>query len=364
MSDQPAQTSGDTTLRLRYETIEAHRQAILVYLGNGVAGAFLLAFGLANLLEDRHTLGWFSVIHGCIPLVNIVLFRLTGNFNWPSYGFAYGLLVMFTFLLCTGGVDGTGPLWGYPMAAVAISILHARRGMAVVVTMCAITLILFLAPPPFVEVAPYSADFKIRFSASFLALALFIGLHEYARARSQDELLRVSAQIDRLSQTDVLTDLPNRRFMMERLEEENSRFLRHRHPYAILYGDVDDFKQINDRHGHQAGDEALRAIAQTLRANLRQHDLVCRWGGEEFLVLLPETGAEMALEVAEKLRTAIAAIDFRPGGGAAQRLTMSFGLQAVASEGSIDSFIQQADRKLYRAKAAGKNRAVAELAES
>ncbi|RJG02712.1 GGDEF domain-containing protein [Noviherbaspirillum sedimenti] len=361
MSDQAKTAIGGDTLRLRYETIEARRRTLLVYLGNGVASVFLFGFGIANLLEDRYTLAWFSLIHGCITLGNILLLRVTRNPDWASYGFAYGLLALFVFLTITGGVDHTGPLWGYPMVAVALSILRARLGLAIIVAMLCIALLLFLAPPSFIEVAPYSTAFKVRYTATFLALILFTWLHEFARARSQAELIRVSAQIDRLSQTDVLTDLPNRRYMLERLEAENSRYRRHQRPYAILYGDVDDFKQINDRYGHQAGDEALCAIAQALRANLRQHDVVCRWGGEEFLVLLPETGADIALEVAEKLRAAIAAVDFRPADGA-HRLTMSFGLHTVLCQDSVDHFIQQADRKLYHAKQTGKNRAVAELA--
>lgn len=347
--------SGDT-LRQRYEAIERRRQALLLYLGNAVASVFLFGFGFANLWEERQAIAWFALVHGGITLANMLLFRITGNRNWASYGFAYGLLALFGFLVATGGVDHTGPLWGYPMAVVVLSILRARLGLAVIAAMLGIILVLFLTPPALLETAAYAIAFKVRYAATFLALVLFTGLHEYARAKSQAALEQVSEQIDRLSQTDVLTDLPNRRFMLERLEEENSRHLRHQRPYAILYGDVDDFKQINDRYGHAAGDEALRAIACAMRANLRQHDIVCRWGGEEFLVLLPETGTDLALEVAEKLRAAVAAIDFCPG-GVAHRVSISFGVQVVTSAGTVDSFIQQADHKLYRAKQAGKNRA-------
>ena len=358
MSVQAATMHSGDTLRQRYEIIEMRRQALLLHLGNGVASVFLFGFGFANLLAERQMLAWFALVHGGITLGNILLFRLTRNHTWASYGFAYGLLALFGFLIATGGVDRTGPLWGYPMAVIALSILPTRLGRALIVTMLGIILLLFLAPPTVVEIAVYSTAFKIRYSATFLALILFTGLHEYARAKSQAALEQVSEQIDRLSQTDVLTDLPNRRLMLERMEEENSRYLRHRRPYAILYGDVDDFKRINDRYGHAAGDEALRAIAEAMRNNLRQHDIVCRWGGEEFLVLLPETGLQLAMEVAEKLRAAVAAIDFRPD-GIPHAVSISFGLQVVDCPGKIDSFIQQADQKLYRAKQAGKNRAVA-----
>ncbi|HCY62834.1 MAG TPA: hypothetical protein DHV59_08415 [Oxalobacteraceae bacterium] len=361
MSDQTSTSNNGSLLRQRYEAIEMQRRTLLLNLGNGLAGVFLLGFGIADMLAGRHTLAWFLLAHAGVTFVNILLFRMTRNHDWAGYGFAYGLLALFGFLIATGAVDHTGPLWGYPMAAAAVSVLRARLGLAVIAIMFFITLLLFLAPPPFPGIVSYSADFKLRFTTTFLALTLFIALHEYARSRSQSELLRLSTQIDRLSQTDVLTGLPNRRSMLERLEEENSRHQRHRRPYTILYGDVDDFKLINDRYGHQTGDDALCAVAQTLRANLRQHDLLCRWGGEEFLVLLPETGAALALEVGEKLRESVAALGFRPD-GAEHRMTISFGMHTVTSLGSVNNFIQQADRKLYRAKQAGKNCAVAELA--
>lgn len=360
MPEQPITINKDATLRQRYESIEVQRRTLLLYLGNGVSSVFLLAFGIADLLQGRDLLAYFLLIHCGITVANILIFRFTGNHDWAGYGFAYGLLALFTFLVGTGAVQHTGALWGYPMAASAVTVLRARLGLIVIAAMCGIALLLFVIPPTLIGTLPYSPEFKIRYTATFFALTLFIALHEYARSRSQNELLRLSAQLDHLSQTDVLTGLPNRRFMLDRLEEENSRNLRHQRPYAILYGDVDDFKSINDSYGHQAGDEALRLIGQTLRNSLRQHDLVCRWGGEEFLVLLPETGAELAKEVAEKLRKSITAIEFCPA-ATPHPLTMSFGLHPVASHGNINSFIQQADQKLYRAKQAGKNCAVAEL---
>ncbi|TCS35593.1 diguanylate cyclase (GGDEF)-like protein [Paucimonas lemoignei] len=350
----------DPTLRQRYESIEVQRRTLLLYLGNGLSSVFLLAFGIADLVQGKDLLAYFLLVHCGITITNILIFRFTGNHDWAGYGFAYGLLALFAFLVGTGAVQNTGALWGYPMAASAVTVLRARLGLIVIAAMSGIALTVFLIPPSWLGTQPYSLEFKIRYTATYFALMLFIALHEYARSRSQNELLRLSAQLDHLSQTDVLTGLPNRRFMLDRLEEENSRNLRHQRPYAILYGDVDDFKLINDTYGHQAGDEALHLIGQTLRNNLRQHDLVCRWGGEEFLVLLPEATPELAKEVADKLCKSITAIEFRPA-GIMHRLTMSFGLHHVAGHGNINSFIQQADQKLYRAKQSGKNRAVAEL---
>ncbi len=360
MTDVAAAGNKPDNLRQRYEKIEERRQRILVYLGNGLAIVFLAGFGIANLVDGHHALAVFVLAHSVVAASNILLFKFTRNRDWAGYGFAYGLLALFSYLVATGGVDNTGPLWTYPMVAATISLLGARRGLAILIAMFCIALLLFLVPLPLIELAPYSTTFKIRFIATFAALSLFTALHEYARARNQTELIRVSEQFDRLSHTDALTALPNRRYMMERLEAENSRFQRHQRRYSMLYGDVDNFKLINDRHGHQTGDAALRAIAQTLRACLRQHDEVSRWGGEEFLVLLPETDEKLALEVAEKLRAAIAAIHFKQD-DTVLPLTMSFGVQTVDDFGTIDAFIHRADQKLYHAKQNGKNCVVADL---
>lgn len=359
MTDEVAAPGDGDNLRQRYETIEARRQHMLVYLGNSTAGIFLLGFGIDNYLHGRHALAAFTLFHALVVTCNIVLFRLTRNHHWASIGFGYGILAMSSYLMATGGVDQTGPLWTFPMVVAIISLLGPRHGLIVIGLMFCAAVLLFWFPLPQFAVAQYSPVFKFRFIAAFLALSLFTALHEYARARSQMELIRVSAQLDRLSHTDELTALPNRRYMIERLEAENSRHRRHQHPYSLLYGDVDGFKAINDIYGHQIGDAALQAIAGALRSALRHHDELSRWGGEEFLALLPETNARVAADVAEKLRAAVEDIRFEQGGRLIP-LTMSFGVHTVTCHGKIDGFIHHADQKLYRAKKSGKNCVVGE----
>jgi diguanylate cyclase (GGDEF)-like protein len=281
-----------------------------------------------------------------------------------NQGFTYGVLALFTYLIASGGIDHTGPMWAYPIVAATIFLQGARRGLLLAAVMCCITVAVFFGSFPD-ELAPaaYAADFKWRFIATFAALALFVALHEFARARNQQQLLHVSAQLDQLSHTDQLTGLPNRRYMNARLESENSRFLRQPRPYSILFADVDHFKRINDRCGHHAGDHALQTIARSLRGNLRQRDEVGRWGGEEFLILLPDTDQAQAVDVAEKLRAAVAAIPLAHG-DLPLKLTMSFGVHTVHSQGKPDTFVHCADQKLYLAKKAGRNRIVADLEQA
>jgi diguanylate cyclase (GGDEF)-like protein len=160
-----------------------------------------------------------------------------------------------------------------------------------------------------------------------------------------------AGEFEQLSVTDPLTGLLNRRYLQERLVEELNRSKRYRQPVALLMIDVDRFKAYNDNFGHLAGDEALKKVASILKENLRGADVAARFGGEEFAVLLPQTTAEEAQQIAERIRRQIERSEFPH-----RSVTVSIGL-AGASEDIIspDDLIWAADRALYQAKERGRN---------
>ncbi|MFC7410200.1 sensor domain-containing diguanylate cyclase [Hydrogenophaga atypica] len=167
------------------------------------------------------------------------------------------------------------------------------------------------------------------------------------------ELARSNAELERLARHDPLTGLPNRRACDERLALEFERMRRTGVAYVVLVLDVDHFKLVNDSHGHAAGDAVLRHVADVLRRQLRSTDFVGRSGGEEFLVLLPQTPPDEALRVAQKLRHAVD-ISCPP---AADHVTLSIGLsEAQPEHNSSDGAVRAADHQLYRAKQNGRNR--------
>ncbi|MEJ2668595.1 MAG: GGDEF domain-containing protein [Deinococcales bacterium] len=170
-------------------------------------------------------------------------------------------------------------------------------------------------------------------------------------------LRRALARVDELARTDPLTGLLNRRAMSELMDAEVARVERHGRSFALLVADLDEFKGINDRHGHPVGDHALRAIAQRLLGTVRAQDQVARWGGEEFLLLLPETTMETALEVADRLRRAIAETPLRTA-ETELHVTGTFGVAVYEQGGSIHDTVRAADRALYAGKAEGKDRVV------
>lgn len=167
----------------------------------------------------------------------------------------------------------------------------------------------------------------------------------------------VERQLERLAHTDELTGLANRRHFLEQAQLELSRSIRYGHPLSMLMIDTDHFKGINDLHGHAIGDITLKKLAEIFRNTLRTADLAGRIGGEEFAVLLPETELGMAVDVAERLREAVAAAKVPRAMGVPLQFTVSIGVSSLTSkDDNLDLLIRQADEGLYLAKNAGRNR--------
>jgi two-component system cell cycle response regulator len=167
------------------------------------------------------------------------------------------------------------------------------------------------------------------------------------------------ARLEMLAHTDPLTQTHNRRALMERLTEEMERARRYGLYLSVLMVDLDHFKAINDSYGHVVGDEVLRGVSATLQREARAVDVVARFGGEEFVVVLPETAAEGAMSLAERIRARIASTPPVPGGEYGWlRVTVSIGVATVPAPGvsTPEELIGVADEALYRAKAEGRNR--------
>ncbi|MDP3213573.1 MAG: GGDEF domain-containing protein, partial [Deltaproteobacteria bacterium] len=162
-------------------------------------------------------------------------------------------------------------------------------------------------------------------------------------------------ELERLARTDPLTGLFNRRYMEELGNREIERCQRSRAPLSVMLADVDHFKRINDRYGHSVGDEVLVEMAARLRRNVRGVDLVARWGGEEFCVLLVETDGEGARFAAERVRRAIAQRPFETSAGPI-KVTLSLGVVALEEgHARLASLLRQADVALYTAKDRGRD---------
>jgi len=163
---------------------------------------------------------------------------------------------------------------------------------------------------------------------------------------------RMSQQWRALSLTDELTGTYNRRYCMTRLQQEIARAGRHHHPLCVVLLDVDHFKEVNDQHGHAVGDQVLKELCRVIIAHSRIESGLCRYGGDEFAVILPETGWTGALVYADRIRATVGRTVFPHG----KRVTISVGVAAFPDDATdADALFRAADASLYAAKAAGRN---------
>jgi diguanylate cyclase (GGDEF)-like protein len=197
-----------------------------------------------------------------------------------------------------------------------------------------------------------------------------IELREHVESDKQ-ELNRQNAQMTILNRklnvaamTDVLTDLPNRRHALRRLEEELSASRANGTPLSVILLDIDHFKNVNDRHGHDVGDHVLREAAAALRSCTRRNEEVCRLGGEEFLVIVPQSTREASAYFAERLRQAVEALEISAGDHRV-RVTVSLGVAGLEDGAqSVDELVKIADERAYMAKASGRNCVISSGGES
>ncbi len=179
-----------------------------------------------------------------------------------------------------------------------------------------------------------------------------------ARVQSGVQIVELQTELERMAHTDALTSLINRRALVESLRRDEDRMRRENRPIGIVMTDVDHFKSFNDRYGHDVGDQVLRLVGQCLSASVRGGDYVGRWGGEEFLLVLPGADIIQSAEVAERCRTLLESQRLRTKDGRVLHVTASFG--AAATEGAtredVMTLVQQADKAMYWAKDSGRNR--------
>jgi diguanylate cyclase (GGDEF)-like protein len=196
---------------------------------------------------------------------------------------------------------------------------------------------------------------RVGFMVAFIVPAIVATVYGYLLLRMVSELEQARSLARQLTITDELTGTASRRYFLSVAAAEIDRAARHHTPLTLLLFDVDQFKTVNDEHGHAAGDEALRQVVAVCRPQLRASDLLARVGGDEFAVLLPQTDLAGGVALAERLRLNVESAP-RPADGIPSSLTISIGVAAWQSQdATLDPLRERADRALYDAKAAGRN---------
>lgn len=261
------------------------------------------------------------------------------------------------FYLLGGASDVTGLMWCLTILPVIIGSYGHRYGAMILVALFILSVLFVSGFGLPLEAPDYDLATCVRFLSAFLIISTFSVGMDITRVRGLDEFHDLSLRVDRIAHQDQLTQLPNRHDMERRLENKYQNYRLSGEPFAVLLADLDNFKFINDRYGHDTGDDVLHAVADALAAPLRGEDIVARWGGNEFMILLPTATSKSAVDIAERLRKAVANLEMEALGDQL-RISLSMGVASIDKCTGIDDLISTAENGLYQAKHMGRDMVV------
>ncbi|MCP4679964.1 MAG: GGDEF domain-containing protein [Deltaproteobacteria bacterium] len=311
----------------------------------------LLLTGARALLYDEISHALVLISFAFATTGTLAFSRFDDQRTVPSNCFVL-LMTLFCFYVLT--VGGDLALWCFVHPLLVLFLFGLKKGLKAIAVLFILSIAVLFGPRlPFVE-TEYPLSFSLRFIGALLSVSLLSAYYEYSKSRSHRRLQALSERLYTLSRSDELTRISNRRDMLERLKQEALRSDCTGLPFSVVLGDIDHFKQINDERGHECGDMVLQAVAGALSESIRGQDAVARWGGEEFLMLLPATKREEALVVSERLRQSVQATRLVLNNTRIS-VTMSFGVSTACPGESIQDVIRNADRNLYQAKENGRN---------
>lgn len=348
-------------IRLAMSGLAALLMVCCLVVMNSVAAA-----GLASTAEVRV---WTACsVLGLIAVYAAIRSGWSRRFKDPALTLAQ---ILYAITCCAAAFVIAGPARGVTLPILAIILMFGIFGLTTrqMLGVLVYSLVAFgLASG--VVAARDEPDYPTVVAAAYVGMVVVVLLsstflttrvqstREHLR-RQKAELAQALEQIRQLATHDDLTGLLNRRAMLDRMQLEQRRSLRSGSPLLIAQLDIDHFKAVNDTHGHAAGDLVLQSFADTVRRNVRDTDVLARWGGEEFVLLLCDTPAADAVTLMERLRQAVQAMQVPvPQSGGPITVTVSIGLARHTPADPLAGTLERADRALYAAKAGGRNRVV------
>jgi len=294
--------------------------------------------------------------------VSLYFLFVKKNIEIAAYVSTTMLFIFLTFFSYVSKNHNFGLVWTLCYPLFVIPILGGRNGLIWIILFYSI-----LIPMAYLGIGEWDNGYWsktafLRFSMASLTIVYTAYFFESSSVAAYNTVLEVRekekqylSKLENLSITDQLTGLYNRRYFDDHFEIERQKVERYNSMLCLIMIDIDHFKTINDKFGHQHGDNVLKRFSLLLRKNIRTTDILSRWGGEEFIILLPATSLENAVKLAEKMRKAIEQSTFIDVGN----ITASFGVSEVTtSSNSNREAIHQADKALYQAKNQGRNKVV------
>ncbi len=321
----------------------------------------LAVFVLGGLLVSNHE-KYSAFLNGSlasvlgIVIASALIFYLT-PFKQPGrIILCIGVLGFNGCLIYSGGSENTALYWVMYYPLIVYSITGPRLGS--VFSLAFVTLCITLLYGDNLIPAVYGQVEKSRFILSTLVIIVFSFINEFYRFRSHSIIESVSTDHKHDANTDALTNIPNRRF----LESSYFPYLKTNSdvllPASLIMADIDHFKMINDTYGHEVGDQAIIHAVNVIKKTLRNTDVLCRIGGEEFLICIPQMSLIKASKVAEKIRLSLQETPLVLDDGQVITIKSSFGVSDISSRDDFNTAIKVADDRLYAAKEQGRNRVV------
>lgn len=312
----------------------------------------LVVFSYKNYSSDYTVIFIITSATALVFFVNLLLFHLFQRLDLCGKIGSVGIIIFCLMLVYQGGIDNTALYWVFPFPLVLFAVLGYFHG-SIANGIIFISLLVMLNNPTLL-LANYADSEVIRFLSSFFVINIISFINEYFRENSHSAMADININKDQQANTDALTHLPNRRFVDAVFFPASKINVNDKFPMVLIMADVDHFKSFNDNYGHQVGDIILAQLARTMEQCIRTEDIVARVGGEEFLLLFSNTGYELGLKIAEKIRKEVSDMKLVHE----QRdlnITMSFGVAIAENHNEIECKLKEADTKLYQAKEAGRN---------
>lgn len=335
------------------QDIEHNRRVFLIGFYAVVGTLILVPLGTISLLNGRTFLGVVLIANSLFCTLFMIYSRLTARVRGVSYLFSIQAGVLAIFLVMHGGVEGSGIYYAFPLALMMVMLGFTSLYSGLFLSIGFMVIVAFGLYAPLPGIHEYTAVHKSRIIMGLSAFFMMSLISEWMRIRSYAAITNTTEKLSADAKHDPLTQLLNRRG----LEEEVVHMGGTDFPAVVAVLDIDHFKKINDEFGHDAGDAVLQCLADCLRANMKGRDLICRWGGEEFVVLFRHTSLKNAHTVLRQISDEARSGSIRYG-TQGFNITFSAGVMQLRSRDAFHHCMTQADQLLYRAKENGRDQIV------
>lgn len=339
-----------TTVEIPVEhTPEKLRKIFLIKLFGIIGILVTLPFGIWSLSINQTILGQALLLISILLGINYFLISKKENYALAANIIVYIFLILFLYLVYSGGVENTGPLWIYAFPTIALFLHGLKRGLIDISLFVILLSIILLAFNNEYVMAQYQDEYKLRLLISFLLVTFLSSLYEYSNTKSFMELRILTQRLINVAKQDQLTELANRRGIHETMEHLYQDAKEKNEPLCVMLCDIDFLHDINDAYGHDIGDYVIKEVASEIQNSTKNSQTVARWSGEEFLILLPQVTLDDAHKYAKSLQKRIENLNIACGQSEIQ-VTLSIGISDISKVNSIYSAVRYADNQMYKIK--------------